>query len=164
MPGKRTRTVVALAAALAMSTAGLASAGLVLVQGKVRADNLQRPGSFQAEVKTNDKGKPVKLGFIEFNLRIICAPPPDEPPILLVLEQDMPTAKVSKQGGKYVFSSEEEGSASMTGQISKNGKKLSGDAEFLTNLEADGYVGYDCDAQVRFSAESIYVSRSNSSP
>ncbi|MGH2796834.1 MAG: hypothetical protein ACRDLO_16035 [Solirubrobacterales bacterium] len=158
MRSKRARAVVAIAAVVTLSFGGVASAGYILVSGKVNGDKLQRPGVFQAEVKTNNKGKPLKLNFIEFRARILCGPPPSEPPLLLVLEQHMPVAKVQKQGKKYVFFSEEEGSATMSGKISKNGKRLSGTAEFLTDLTADGYVGYDCDAKVRFNAKSIFVS------
>ena len=152
---KRGRAALIIAVALAMSSAGSASAGLVLVDGKVKGETLQRPGVFQADVKTDKKGRPVKLNFIEFRIRIVCS----DPQHILKLEQDMPVAKVSKHGGKYLFASEEGGS-SMSGEVSKNGAKVSGDAQFLVDLDPDGYEGVRCDANVGFDAESIYASGS----
>ena len=60
MPVRRGFTVLVIAAALTMSFAGSASAGIDLLKGKLTGEGLYSPGAFQAEVKTDKKGRPVK--------------------------------------------------------------------------------------------------------
>ena len=145
---RRSCTALIVAAALTMSCAASASAGIVLVKGKVTGEGLQRPGAFQADVDMK-KGRPAKMNFIEVRVKIVCS----DPQHILKLEQDMPLAKIRKHGGKYHVSSEDGGTI-MNATVSKNGAKVKGDISFSVHLDD---VGVTCEANTNFRAKSIYA-------
>jgi hypothetical protein len=164
-PVPRTRRWSALtsAAVLTLFLAGLAfastgSAAVLLLSGPVAGDG-GTPAEFQTEVKTNGKGVPLKLNFINFlNLDAGCTGPSGS----FTLETEgisLPPAKVKKQGGKYVFSTSE-GGTSISGVVKKNGMRLSGrilDTTVFNEYEGPPLAGSTCVTDAAFSAKSIYL-------